>query len=135
MADSTSTWPYSSSKRSGPPATAAGVWMDPVKSSGAKPASAGGAGAAGGGGGGGTGAAIVITGIAIVAVVGISPAGRESSASTWRRSCWESKGFETIASQPSRSARSRSKGSKVPDRSTTGIRAVAGFALIASQTS
>ena len=74
-------------------------------------------------------------GIAIVAFDGTSSGTRESRASTWRSSCWESKGFETMASQPRRSARSRSKGSKVPESRMTGMRAVAGFALIASQTS
>ena len=81
------------------------------------------------------GRGIVIDGIAIVAAAGRLGRAAASSASTWRRSCWESNGLETMASQPSRSARSRSNGSKVPDSRTTGIRAVAGFALIASQTS
>ena len=74
-------------------------------------------------------------GIAIVAAEGASCGARASRASTCRSSCCESKGFETIASQPSRSARSRSNGSNVPESRTTGMRAVAGFALIASQTS
>ena len=45
------------------------------------------------------------------------------------RSCWASNGFETTRSQPNRSARSRSNGSKVPESRTTGIRAVARVAL------
>ncbi len=111
----------------------AGTWIRPVKSSVEKPVSAGGRSGGAAGGGGGTG--FVITGIAIVALDGTLLRSRSRSASTCRSSCWESKGLETIASQPSRSARSRSNGSKVPESSTTGMREVAGFALIASQTS
>jgi len=55
--------------------------------------------------------------------------------STCRNSWCESKGFETIASQWSLSARSRSNGSNVPASSTTGISAVAGFLLTSSQIS
>ena len=112
-----------------------------MKSSEEKPPSAGAREAEGDTDGGGGGAVddvavpAAIVGIAIVDATGHRTAGRESSASTWRSSCCESNGFETIASQPSRSARSRSNGSKVPDRRITGIRDVAGFALIASQTS
>ena len=112
-----------------------------MKSSEEKPPSAGAREAEGdadcGGGGVVDDAAVpaAIVGIAMVAVEGTSEAGRESSASTWRSSCCESNGFETIASQPSLSARSRSKGSKVPDRRITGIRDVVGFDLIASHTS
>ena len=74
-------------------------------------------------------------GIATVEFEGISSGARASRASTWRSSCCESNGLETMASQPSLSARSRSKGSNVPDNKITGIRAVDGFALMASQTS
>ena len=45
---------------------------------------------------------------------------RSSSASTCARSCCESNGFETIASAPMRSARSRSNGSNVPESRITG---------------
>ncbi len=139
IADSTSACPYSSSKRSGPPGMLAGCGMDPVKSSDANPLSAvaRSAGVATGAGGsdGGATASGAMMGIAIVEADGTSRGSRARRASTWRSSCCESKGLDTIASQPSRSARSRSNGSNVPDRRMTGIRAVAGLALIASQTS
>src|SRR6266545_1178601 len=133
-ADSTSSGPYRlSSGSSG--ARLRKLRIEPVKSSSTKPASKG--------SGGGEEGKCVVRGAPTAVSRGPSAAGavvRPSERSTRRdstlRKSWcESNGFDTIASHFSRSARSRSKGSNVPARRTTGIRAVAGFFLISSQTS
>ena len=50
-------------------------------------------------------------------------------------SAWESNGFVTTASAPTRSARARSNGSNVPVRMTTGMHRPSGSLFTASQTS
>jgi len=81
----------------------------------------------GGGSGDGAGAAAAASSRAARAF------STRSRTSPWR--AWESNGFVTMASLPTRSARARSNGSNVPVRRTTGTKAPPGRDFTASQTS
>ena len=134
-ADSTSSGPYRFSSGSSRPMPRR-LRIEPVKSSSTKPAANGSGGAEAGNGAARRDPTAVSRGASAAGDV-VRPSSDLCARidSTLRNSWWESNGFDTIASQPSRSARSRSNGSNVPASRTTGMRAVAGSFLISSQTS